>query len=55
MTTEEWNKLRQHYLDKFKDIDFPSLLPKQAKIDECITEKCITNSNGLYISPQQMN
>ena len=41
-----WRRLEQ---------DFPSLLPKQAKNDECIHENRIHDSNKRYISPLQMN
>ena len=41
-----WSRLEQ---------DFPSLVAKQPKTDECTTEKCTTPSYYNYISPRQMN
>ena len=32
--------------------DFPSLVPKEAKLDECVTKKCVTNSDKLNNPPE---
>ena len=41
-----WSRLEQ---------DFPSLVLKQAKLDECTPIKCTPKENRLYVSTRQMN